>query len=289
MNLCFYHNDADGRSSGAIVRRALGKDTHLNEINFGEPVPWDLVEQAEHVIMVDFSLPLADMQRMAHGRRFTWIDHHITAINEFKDVSDSWEGLHNLSGAACVLTWQYFFPDKPIPRAILLIGDRDTWTNAYPDSAPFGEGLNQKDASPENDKLWQPLLDDDPQAVQELVSYGSLLREAHLRDIRRSVTRYGQPVTFEGHSTLAINRRADGDLGEYIRKQGYEIAYCYIEGLQNGKLVTFVTLFSDKVDVSEIAHKFGGGGHQGASGFSFERSCGPYPPTASWKIQTDKP
>lgn len=277
MKLCFYHNDADGRSSAAIVRRALGKDTHLYEINYGDPVPWDLVEQAEHVIMVDFSMPLKEMQRMARGRRFTWIDHHISAINELQADSASWEGLRDLSHAASVLTWQYFFPDQPVPRAIFLIGDRDIWTNADPDSATFGEGLNQQNASPENDKLWQPLLDNDLQAVQELISYGSVLREARLRDIRRSVARLGQEVIFEGHSTLAINRRGDGDLGEHIRKLGYEIAYCYIEGPQNGKLVTFVTLFSDKVDVSEIAQKFGGGGHQSAAGFSFERSCEPFP------------
>ena len=283
MKLCFYHNDADGRSSAAIVRRALGKDTRLHEINYGDPVPWDLAEQADHVIMVDFSMPLLDMQRMAKGRRFTWIDHHISALNELQDASASWEGLRNLSDAACVLTWKYFFPDQPIPRAILLIGDRDTWTNDYPDSAPFGEGLNQQDASPDHDKLWQPLLDDDPQAIQKLISLGSVLHDARLRDIRRSVARFGQEVTFEGHSTLAINRRGDGDLGDHIRKLGYEVAYCYIEGLQNKKLVTFVTLFSDKVDVSEIAKKFGGGGHQGAAGFSFERGCGPFPDGAVWE------
>jgi oligoribonuclease NrnB/cAMP/cGMP phosphodiesterase (DHH superfamily) len=98
-----------------------------------------------------------------------------------------------------------------------------------------------------------------------------------LREIRRSVARFGQKVMFEGHPTLAINQRADGDLGDHIRKKGYDIAYCYIETVQNGKLMTFVTLFSDKVDVSEIAKKYGGGGHKGAAGFSFERGCGPFP------------
>lgn len=283
MELCFYHNDADGRSSAAIVRRALGSDVILYEINYGDTVPWDQIEQAEHVTMVDFSLPLAEMQRMANGRRFTWIDHHISAINELREAASAWEGLQDLSVAACILSWKYFFPDQPVPRAITLIGDRDIWSNSYPESALFGEGLNQQEARPENDKLWRPLLDDDPQAVQKLIDLGSVLHEARLRDIRRSVARFGQKVNFEGHYTLAVNRRGDGDLGEYIRMQGYDIAYCYIEGPQNGRPVTFVTLFSDKVDVSAIAQKFGGGGHQGAAGFSFERTCGPFPPGARWE------
>jgi oligoribonuclease NrnB/cAMP/cGMP phosphodiesterase (DHH superfamily) len=289
MNLCFYHNDADGRSSGAIVRRALGPGTRLQEINYGDPVPWEAVEKAEHVIMVDFSLSLAEMERLARGRRFTWIDHHISAINSLQEAATHWEGLRDLSEAACVLTWRYYYPNLPVPQSILLIGDRDIWANLLPDSAAFGEGLNQQNAHPENDQLWTPLLDDDPQAVQALISYGSVLREARLRDIRRFVSRYGQKATFEGCSTLIVNRRGDGDLGEQIRKLGYQIAYCYIEGPQEGKLVTFVTLFSDQVDVSAIAQKYGGGGHRGAAGFSFERHGAPFPDGASWELHLSSP
>lgn len=288
MIFCLYHNDADGRSSAAIVRRAHDGDTRTYEINYGDQVPWNKIEEAEHVIMVDFSLTLPEMLRIAAGRRFTWIDHHISAIDELEEAARDWEGVQDVSQAACNLTWQYFFPNQSIPRTILLIGDRDTWSNVYPDSAAFGEGLNQQETRPENDTLWKPLLDDDPQAVQLLIDHGKVLREARLREIRRSVNRFGIKVTFEGYSTLAVNRRGDGDLGEFIRKQGYEIAYCYIEGKQNGKLVTFVTLFSDKVDVSLLAKKFGGGGHRSAAGFSFERSCGAFPPGARWeKTQRD--
>lgn len=287
MNLCLFHNDADGRSSAAIVRRALGRETLLYEINYGDSIPWEKIEQCEHVIMVDFSFSLPEMLRVAYGRRFTWVDHHISAITAIGEHAKAWEGIQDLDHAASVLTWKYFFPQQEVPRAIILIGDRDTWSNSYPESAPFGEGLNQHDARPDNDQLWTPLLDDDPKAVQALIDYGSVLRDAHLRSIRRSVARFGQKVTFEGCKTLAINLRGDGDLGEYIRGQGYEIAYCYIEAMQNGKLVTFVTLFSDKVDVSIIAMKFGGGGHKGASGFSFERSNSPFPVDSTWEAKAD--
>jgi oligoribonuclease NrnB/cAMP/cGMP phosphodiesterase (DHH superfamily) len=283
MKLCFYHNDADGRASAAIVRRALGSEIHLHEINYGDLLPWDEIMQAQHIIMVDFSLPLPEMLRMATDRRFTWIDHHISAINDLHEAASEWDGLQDLSAAACILTWRFFFAGQPVPRAITLIGDRDIWANEYPDTATFGEGLNQQDTRPENDRLWKPLLDDDPHAVQELIDLGSTLYRARLRDIYRTTARFGQKVNFEGYLTLVVNNRGNGDLGEHIRKLGYDIAYCYIEGPQNGKIITFVTLFSDKVDVSVIAQKFGGGGHQGAAGFSFERNGGPFPSAAQWK------
>ena len=45
--------------------------------------------------------------------------------------------------------------------------------------------------------------------------------------------------------------------------------------------MTYVTLYSDTVDVSQVAQKFGGGGHAGAAGFHFPRGDSPFPPDAS--------
>jgi oligoribonuclease NrnB/cAMP/cGMP phosphodiesterase (DHH superfamily) len=281
--LCLHHNDADGRASAAIVRRALGPDTMLHEMNYGEPVPWSKVAKAGRTVVVDFSLPEEQMLRIARESDLIWIDHHISAIEELADVSRDWPGLRDPRDAACILTWRYFFPDQPVPRGIVLIGDRDAWHWTEPETGAFDEGLYQQDTDPENDRLWKPLLDDDPQILEELIARGAVLREARLHNIRRQVENYGYPVTFEGYSTLAINVRGNGDLGAYIREIGYQIAYCYIDNMQNGKLVTFVGLYSADVDVSVIARKFGGGGHKGASGFSFTRNDSPFPPDAQFQ------
>jgi hypothetical protein len=128
-----------------------------------------------------------------------------------------------------------------------------------------------------NDALWIPLLNDDPVAVARIIEEGSLLRDARLRDIRRYTSSLGYPVLFDGHRTLAINARGSGDLGAHVRTLGYDMAYCYIDKVQNGNLYTYVTLYSAVVDVSEIAAKFGGGGHAGAAGFHFERGESPFP------------
>lgn len=278
--LCLHHNDADGRASAAIVRRALGADVHFYEIDFGDPVPWDRIERADQGVMVDFSLPPAEMQRMAETTELIWIDHHISALESMAGIADDWPGARDIGEAGCVLTWKYFFPDEPVPRAIVLIGDRDVWRWAEQDTGAFDEGLHQRDTRPDHDRLWQPLLDDDRRLLQELIDEGGILRRARLLDIRRTVRKYGFEVTFEGVRTLAINTRSSGEMGEIIRQQGYQIAYCYVDTWQNGVLVTAVTLYSDEVDVSRLARKFGGGGHRGAAGFSFPRGETPFPPAA---------
>ena len=56
------------------------------------------------------------------------------------------------------------------------------------------------------------------------------------------------------------------------------MAITYVDEMQVSGLTTVVTLFSNKIDVSVIAKRFGGGGHAGAAGFSFPRGASPFPP-----------
>jgi hypothetical protein len=249
-------------------------------MDYGEGIPLDYVVISDHILILDFSLPMDEMLQLATYHQFTWIDHHKSAIDEMDGIADNWDGIRDSSEAACVLTWKYFFPDKPVPRAITLIGDRDIWRWAEEDTGAFNEGLYQHFTRPDNDKLWVPLLDDHPGELNRIIELGGTLREARLRDIRRATARYSFAVTFEGFRTLAINHRSSGDLGAQIRNMGYEIGYCYIDKLNDGQLMTYVTLYSDTVDVSEIAKKFGGGGHKGAAGFHFSRGDSPFHPDA---------
>jgi oligoribonuclease NrnB/cAMP/cGMP phosphodiesterase (DHH superfamily) len=280
--ICFHHNDTDGRASGAIVRYALGAAVTLIEVDYdGEPIPWDEVQKADRIIVVDFSFPIEDMERLADGRKMIWIDHHKSAITQLSEIAKKWDGLQSKNEAACVLTWNYFFPERPVPKAVVLIGDRDIWRWAEEETGDFTEGLYHRDNESENDNLWRPLLDNNMSLLENIINDGHQCRMIRLQEIKRMVDERGFGIYFENHHTLAINTPGDGDIGQYVRDCGYDIAYCYIDKMINGTLTTFVTIFSEMTDVSEIARKFGGGGHAGASGFSFRRSNTPFPSSAN--------
>jgi len=279
--ICFHHNDPDGRASGAIVRYALNKDVLLIESDYERtPIPWEKVEQTERVIVVDFSFPKDDMLRLADGRKFIWIDHHKSAIIEFEKISKDWDGIRDISEAACVLTWKYFFPEKPVPYGVVLIGDRDIWRWAEKDTGPFNESLYNQNHLADNNILWESLFNDDQETLERMIKEGEWLREISLGNIDRLMEARSFEVQFERYKTLVINAAGNGDIGNYGRSRGYEIVYCYVDEMQPGGLATNVTLFSDKVDVSVIARKFGGGGHAGAAGFSFLRGLIPFPPNS---------
>jgi len=289
-SICFHHNDPDGHASGAIVRYALGDAVTLVESDYDDTVtiPWDLVEQAAQVIVADFSFPVADMQRLAEGRDLVWIDHHKSAITEFAGIADHWPGIRDVSEAACVLTWKYFFPQRPMPKAVILVGDRDTWRWAEKDTGPFNESLHNRDHHASNVAFWKPLLDDDQSTLEKMIKEGVWLREINLRKVDRMMKARSFEIRFEGYRTLAVNVRGNGDVGNYGRDRGYEIVYTYVDKMQAGGLSTFVTLFSDQVDVSVIAKRYGGGGHAGAAGFSFLRGATPFPPGSQVEWNTER-
>jgi oligoribonuclease NrnB/cAMP/cGMP phosphodiesterase (DHH superfamily) len=277
-SLCLYHDDPDGCCSAAIVRRALGGRGVYHALEIGDAIPWDLVNASEQVVLVDYSLALEEMLRLGAGRTLVWIDHHVSALATLGKPLAEVPGLRSTDAAACVLTWRAFFPGRPAPLAVTLIGDRDTWQMAHSETRAFSEGLMQEDIEPTNDGLWNALLDNDQGRVSLLIDRGRDLYGVRLRSIKHIVARYGFAVSFEGHRTLAVNHRGNGDMGEHIRRAGYELAYCYVDVVRDGKLQTMVTLYSDALDVSAIAAKFGGGGHRGAAGFQFRRSDRPFPP-----------
>jgi len=282
--ICFHHNDPDGCASGAIVRYALGKDVLLIKSDYDKTIiPWEKVEKVERVIVTDFSFPANEMLRLAAGREFIWIDHHKSAMVEFAETGKDWQGIRDISEAGCVLTWKYFLPDRPIPKAIVLIGDRDIWRWAEKDTGAFNESLYNQDHNARNDALWLPLLEDDRSTLKRMIKEGEWLRKINLGNVDRLMSGRSFEVQFERYYTLAVNASGNGDIGNYGRERGYEVVYCYMDEMQPGGLATVVTLFSNKVDVSVIAKKFGGGGHAGASGFSFPRGVSPFPPDSEVK------
>ncbi len=270
--ICLHHNDQDGHCAGAIVRHRFGDTVALHEIDYGLPIPWDALNAAETVILTDFSLPRADMETLyrTKGENFIWIDHHISAMNDMADLPLA--GLRRLEKAGCVLTWEYLYPDEPVPAAVKYIGDRDIWRFEYPQTRYFCEGLFIADISATNDDLWHPLLHNDTTLIEELIDTGKILYNARLKSIAYRVANYGFEVTFEGFKTLAVNMPSNGDVGHHICGLGYDVAYVYTESQIDGKIVTKVTLYSETIDVSRLAKAHGGGGHKGAAGFQFIRT-----------------
>lgn len=210
---CFYHSaDLDGHCSGAIVKYRY-PECEMYPINYGDEFPWDEIKPDEIIFMVDFCLQPHDKMKLLGDTLLHYIDHHADAVTAMRNMLDpngfTWIGKTCLGEkAACELTWEYLFPDKPVPLVVKLLSLYDSWT--YKDHClesmvlPFQMRMRMEQLDPRNwDKcrrLWLFLLEPsepewlyypDMVHVTTLVDEGKLLLRYDEEQKRRYVQTYG--------------------------------------------------------------------------------------------------
>lgn len=266
--ICFHHNDLDGRMSGAIIKYRY-PECKMYEIDYGDRFPWERVGLKEDVFMVDFTLePFEDMLKLA-TRPLIWIDHHKSAIDAWKlHGSPPIIGTRAFGTAACVLTWRYFFPDKPMPHSVTLAGKYDVWDHSSPEVLHFQYGMMIEDCRPENQRMWKWLFEDISTSVYTAKGYAI---KKHVDQTNEEICKaQAFETSFRdcraaNYQCLAVNRLFVSSyfFDSVENLDDYDVLIMF--GWQKGKWK--VSLRSEKVNVAEIAKDFGGGGHSGAAGF----------------------
>lgn len=275
--ICITHSrDLDGHCSGAIVKKKF-PDAEIIGYDYGEPFPWDKV-LGNDVIMVDVSLPMDEMARIAtEAKEFTWIDHHASAINDYYHSDDL--AIDKIivdlkvGKAACELAWGYFFPGTTLPPAVLLLGTYDVWRNEDKDLwdrevMPFQYGMRQNVNS--SSSFPQGLLEYDYELVGMITKNGRVILkyqdiqnkglmkgafEAEVRGYRAICCNVGL-VNFNSQAFASVFDKSKHDI---------MVPFCLLSPLE-GYRVSFYSE-DDGPDVSLIAKSVkGGGGHVHAAG-----------------------
>lgn len=289
--ICFYHRgDLDGHCAGAIVRHCFPNALMVG-IDYEDPFPWGLPqiqEDGEGIFMVDFSLPMEEMQRLYHfSQRFVWIDHHKTAIDKAKEAGFDTPGLRVVGKAACELTWEYFFSGKTMPWAVFLLGRYDVWDEGQPNwqhgILPFQYGMRGHITNPDNPeskKLWDSLLQTASDAgillptgvkINGICDVGRYILRYQELENAKLMTRQAFITFFEGMYCRAVNH-GPGSSMKFEAHPNYQDSPVLISfaRLPQQKWLVNLYTFREDVDCGEIAKKYGGGGHRRAAGFICE-------------------
>ncbi|MFA5999975.1 MAG: DHHA1 domain-containing protein [Candidatus Paceibacterota bacterium] len=281
----FYHHDLDGQCAAAIVFDYYKNNTKVDEtasiefisINHGQPFPWDSLERNEIVYMLDFSLKINDMIKLDNLVNLVWIDHHITAINDFKKAEHEWEGSITLKDglAGCELTWEYFYDDI-IPDAIYYVGCYDVWrTEEYPTAEYAYYALLSKDTNPKA-PIWDIIInsaydhgDEEILFMESLLHDGETIVKYKNKYATELCQEYAFDAKFEGLNAIVLNSgRPSSPLFQSVydpAKHDIMLAFCYNK---KGKFTCSIYSTKDEIHCGEIAKKLGGGGHKGAAGFA---------------------
>lgn len=270
--LCIYHRiDLDGQCSAAIVRRKY-PDAELFGWNYGDEIPWGLLEDCDEVILVDVSFGPYVMLGLETGlrknRNVVWIDHHKSAIADAERGYANFPGIRRDGTAACELTWEFFFPDQVMPMTVWMLGRWDVW--AWPnldlrdEIEAFQFGLRSVDTRPENDEIWKPLLDGDSWYGAYINTGKAIISYRNQQNERLSRSSFETEI--DGHRVLALNAGGGSTTFDPVWKD-HPDCVAMLSFFWTGTKWT-CSLYSDRgFDCSNIAKNHGGGGHAGAAGF----------------------
>jgi oligoribonuclease NrnB/cAMP/cGMP phosphodiesterase (DHH superfamily) len=293
----FHKSDIDGHCSGAILKYCI-PNIELIAIEHGDDFPWEKIKDADEVYMVDFSLPLDDMIKLAqkiyaNGGEFIWIDHHKSAIERFEANRDKFpkiKGFRSVDFAACELTWRHLVPDRDVPRAVELLGKYDTWRKGNlvewrEGVVPYEYGMLTRETNPSrNMEIWYEIFDKKPFAFMDNLEIGRIIDigknvMAYLeRHDEKNARRGAYLVDIDGLRGIAINSdtHSSNVLESVYKPTVHDVMVVYSHTQDQD---WYVSLYStkDSVDCSAIASKLAeqqkgiGGGHKGAAGMTVKK------------------
>lgn len=264
MNYVLYHKNCyDGFGAAFAAFHAFTDlDTQYISVGYNEPFPE--LELCSNVYIVDFSYPKDILLNLCElHEKVVVLDHHKTAQEMLQGIEHpKLTIVFDMTKSGALLTWEYFFPSRPAPELIQYISDRDLWQFKLPNSKEVHEALV---SYPMDFSAWEHLSID--QLKKEGVTckrlYDSLVDKICEKVWIKNIANYEIPIV---NTSIAWS----------------EVGNRLLELFPNAKFAASFTIEKDMemwslrsrkdFDVSEIAKKFGGGGHAQASGFKIPRN-----------------
>lgn len=268
---CYFHSDDnDGWASSAVVLKKYPTAAFCG-YNYEPKLPI-LAKGYDIVFMVDCSCSVEEMKYlMENNKKFIWIDHHAKKIWDTLKVMNP-DGLRDTDNknSACVLTWKYLYQKKKIPDVLLYIEDQDIWKFTLLNSREINMAMNID--CKDNRMYLERLLNDEIFTFNILTLYNN--GTAYLRVEKNQIDfllKTVKVIDFYGYKTGVINSPIHTSfIGNRLltENQNIQVAliwYCF------GDYVMCSLRSRGDVNVSDIAMKYGGGGHKPASGFRIKK------------------
>lgn len=291
-DMMIYHaNCADGFGAAWAAWMKWGDNIEYAPASYGQEPPEVL---GKHVLIGDFSYKRNGLDTMLQGAAsIVVLDHHETAEAELApfrfyesspgavsaaDVNGMLRDLADLHRPPCVavfdgnrsgavMTWDFCFPGEEAPLLLRLIQDRDLWRFTMPKTKPFGVWLR---CEPFNFERWELIA----QELNDGRDSDRIFHEAEAmqRFFDQKVAEIGRLARrgmIDGHEVPLCNcpPMFASEVGHWLLDENPFAPFvaCYSD---QGKSRGYsLRSRDDRMNVADIARKFGGGGHRNAAGF----------------------
>ena len=256
-----YHSDADGFASAYAAWRVYQDTATYIPVQYNQPVP-EIPDGTTHLLIVDFSYDRETCDALAAKYALLVIDHHKSAEENLRGSNYA---IFSMNKSGCALTWEYFHRREPMPAILAYVQDPDLWKFELEDS----EAINLYIATiPFDFDAWHDEAVH-PGFILRAFNAGSYIQsfrngqiKAALRDVRI--------MFWDIHEVPVLNASANvSEIGNELCRvypaAPFSATYCDRKGVRSWSLRSV-----GDFDVSEVARRYGGGGHRNSAGFATE-------------------
>lgn len=304
MFYIYHHTDADGYGSAAVVMTYLKLTSNFDpwasntikliSYNYQEldtflPMPENDIQNNSEIYIVDLSVSTGTLEKfiqfleMAFKKKckVTWIDHHKSSVNpEFKELLDKRFVIYNFEKyvdtnyCAAHNCFVYLIQGKykniNLPEIIRVIDDYDCWKLKLDGTKEFNVGFGLYNRNLPTNPDWYKWLtnrQDSLTIIKNSIEAGKTINAWLDIDDTNKFNQSAFETTLCGLSCCAINARRNSDI--FRTDKSYDILLSY---LYNGSNYIY-SVYSKNPNVycNKVAEMFGGGGHQGAAGFTTKK------------------
>lgn len=280
-NVCFFHAPCDdGFAAAWIVWRLFGDAVDFRPVNYGLPIP-DQGLAGKRVLVADFSFKPDVLDRLGRiAKSIVVLDHHKTAQEDLEhyddladwlgDEPDNWPPIlvqFDMARCGARLTWDFFKPGEKAPRLLDYIEDRDLWRLQLPDGRAFSLYLR---SWPFEFQAWSRVADDLDLHAATIAKQAEAIERYYDRQLGELVPIAVRWQEIAGHKVPALNVPwSMASDAAHLLMESYSDAPFAAAYFDNGSSRTYSLRSTDeRMDVSEIARRYGGGGHRNAAGFA---------------------
>lgn len=262
VNCVIYHGGCtDGFGAAYSAWKCLGNRAEYHACKHGTPPP-DV--KGKIVAILDFSYSNAVTKQMiADAENLIIIDHHKSAMVELHDISN---GRFDMNHSGARLAWDFFHPGKEPPKFINYIEDRDLWKWELPYSKEFSASFDMVPFQFEEFEKFEDdsVFDDAVERGSYVLAYSkTVVKKVCEKASRRKLGDLDVLVVNASHWMSEIGARLSPDC---------DVAVIWYYDHEDRMNKVSLRAFHEHVDVSEIAKRWGGGGHKKAAGFALPAS-----------------
>lgn len=290
IDTVLYHGScSDGFGSAFIVRLYYKENYGVEMANKIQYIPMYYSQKEsfeeflknmtnKNILMCDFSYPYDKLMMLINvAASFFIIDHHKTAKENLISLPDYLK-IIDMDKSGVGITWEYFFPNRTLPIFLSYIQEQDLYLFRIEKTVEFITFFYEQEFDFD---LWEKYLK--KKYINMAILKGTEWLEYKNIIIKHAIDRAAcimQNINNKWYAIVYSNSPIfKSEIGNKLFNKFWfaDFSVIWDYDLNHNKTILSFRSTNDRVDCSEIAHKYNGGGHRNASACIFYSLVGCLP------------